>query len=339
MQVSMSRAALFGSVTCLLLASCVEIEWDVEQRSGAVIGGSPAAAGEFEATGALLTGGGVLCTGTLVAPDAVLTAAHCLSPLLTGGIPPSFTLALDASAASDGQIYTGASAYPHPDYNMLAMSQGLGQNYDVGVLLLDEPVVGVAPAILPTPAEANSALAPGMSLEIVGYGVTEPSALLTPGVKQKAETTLIEVGLHEILLSNPGQPQNCRGDSGGPAFADLGGGLRLLGLVSRGEGGLLDACDSGHGIDTRADAYLDYIHSLADLPCGSGLNPPCGSPDAGPIDDPVEADAGPEQPESRESFTPKGCSAARANTSPAGLSILLALLLFLLRGARRRHTP
>lgn len=331
----MSRWALFGSAACLLLLGCVAIDDEVEHGSRAVIGGSPAQPGDFASTGALLSNGGVLCTGTLVAPDVVLTAAHCV--VLAGSTPPDFTLALDATTAPASEIYAGASAHAHPDYNLLAMSQGLGVNYDVGLVILAEPVTGVAPALLPTPDAVAGTVTPGTFVDIVGYGVTEPTGLFPTGVKHEARTEVLELGSHELLLSKAGQPQNCRGDSGGPAFADLGSGVRLVGIVSRGEGGILDACDAGHGIDTRADAYLAWIHTLADLPCGSGLSPPCGGPDAGAIDDPddVGVDAGSGGVEPQSNFTPSGCRATRAPVGPPAPLVAIAVLLFL--GCRRRR--
>jgi len=66
--------ALAGTCAALALSA---------SPSMAIVGGSNAAAGEFPSVSEVIIAKGFLCTGTLIAPDTVLTAGHCSS--ITGG--------------------------------------------------------------------------------------------------------------------------------------------------------------------------------------------------------------------------------------------------------------
>jgi hypothetical protein len=108
-----------------------------------------------------------------------------------------------------------------------------------------------------------------------------------------AMTDLVDVGTSELQLSTPGNPQNCNGDSGGPALYDFGGGLAAVGVVSR-SADAGPGCLNG-GIDTRVDAYLAWIAQEAPEVC---VPPACvpATPDAAPpppdAADPTQPDAG-----------------------------------------------
>jgi Trypsin len=67
----------------------------------AVVGGKPAAPGTFKYVANILIGGAFGCSGTLIAPDWVVTAGHCgsVSGLLSMGLAPS-------SAAWPASFYT-----------------------------------------------------------------------------------------------------------------------------------------------------------------------------------------------------------------------------------------
>jgi MYXO-CTERM domain-containing protein len=255
-----------------MLAGCALDARDFATERRAVIGGSETPEGLFPAVGALLIGVGsaepeVVCSGTLIAPDAVLTAAHCLDPLLIEEEMPGFTLALDANTAGPSEIVRGAELHQHAEFDPdIDPIVGLGQWFDIGVLILAEEIDTVDFAYLPS-AKEGAELEQGQEVDIVGYGVTTP-LLVDFGVKHHASAHIAGVGEFEILISTRGEPQNCFGDSGGPALADFGGGPRIVGIVSRSPDPYASAlCEDG-GVDTRVDWYLEWIHSLVDVPCG-----------------------------------------------------------------------
>ncbi len=273
--------------TSLLFTGCAP---DLSGDRQEVIGGNPTPAGAYPATGALILHGGtngtpaqyVDCTGTLVAPDLVVTAAHCVHSSLTMNQTPSFTLALDGMNAPTAEIHAGATAIPYPTFNPQHQpSTSVGDEHDIGVLVLADPIYGVDYARLPRMGE-TAGISTGAEVEIVGYGFTVESDLNHYGVKNNATTHLTDIGTHEIGVASPGEPQNCQGDSGGPAMLDGSGGMRIISVVSRGTTTDASNCSQG-GIHTRIDPYLEWIdQQVDDIPCGSGLSADCPQqPDAG----------------------------------------------------------
>lgn len=260
---------LVGLIGCV--GGCAPHDPVVGTGARPVINGTPTMAGQYPAVGALVVDLQPTCSGTLITPNAVLTAAHCLDPLFIGDSIPGFTRVLDANLVGPADVTAGAMAIQHPDFDLESeMEPSLGQWNDIGVLILSADVPGAELAILPDPAEAMELL-PGISLDLVGYGLTSNDSF-DVGVKHHGSAKLVQAVQHELFISEPGEQQNCNGDSGGPAFAELSGGTRIVGTVSRAPD-TNPVCDHG-GIDTRVDAYLDWIHLLVEVPCG-GLEVPC----------------------------------------------------------------
>lgn len=271
--------ALFG-----LIAACGDLEYGTAESE--VIGGKVTLPGEFPGVGALMydfgNGPEAGCTGTLIAPDAVLTAAHCVDPELVGNTINGFTLALDTHAGAPA-ITPVKTTFKHDLFTLDGVSgEGLGEAHDVGIVLLMAPITEVAPVKMPRPVDSPQILA-DMDLQIVGYGKTTVDGN-DVGVMFDAQTKLVSLDATEIQVgAGSPQPQNCNGDSGGPGFATVGGQRRVIGIVSRSFSGF--ECTMG-GIDTRVDAYLDFIHSkvTTGIPCDSGLAEAC-PPEPGGGDD------------------------------------------------------
>lgn len=269
----MRRIALLA-----LAVSCAEPA--ASRRAAPVINGDPALPGEFEATGALILDGQVLCTGTLIAPDIVLTAGHCVDEELFGDLLPGFTLAIDAREASADEVVAGRAKLAHPDYDFFELPpDGVGRTDDIGLLLLAEPIDGPTEQ-LPTADEAAAALVVDAQVALVGYGYTDQDVGDAYGVKATGTASLVEIGDHELFIAKPGEQQNCNGDSGGPALVDTPGGRRLVGVVSRSPDDDT-VCDHG-GIDTRVDPYVPWIEEALAAQDASVPEPAdAGAPDGG----------------------------------------------------------
>lgn len=321
-------------VPLVLLAGCIDAA--PSQKQQWVINGTPSGPGDYPATGALMAPFGesyfFSCTGTVIHPRVVLTAAHCLHPAFVDSAP-GFTLELDATTVANGDIIAGSAGIMHPSFELeLPPEPGVQVWYDIGLLFLNEPITSVTPELIATPEE-TAGLAVGMPVELVGYGITD-QVQGNYGIKTQGVGDLVVIGSHEVQVSMPGQQQNCNGDSGGPGYMDFGGGRRLVGVVSRAPGED-PSCDYG-GIDTRADAYLEWINAtiaeqlaLADA----------GVPDAAPApDDASSPDGGLDAGEKRDKDDGCGCRSSDKGSAPGLLLIVLAVLLALRRRSAEVQT-
>lgn len=222
-----------------------------------------------------------MCGGTLVAPDAVVTAAHCLK-MEDGSMVPGGALVLEVQGAP----YQAASLMVHPSYDPAALTRQnddfsdgsvdspLGPNYDIAVIRLASPVPDAQPIQLPA---ADMQLAPGQALEVAGWGRTGSDESLP------ASDTLLYAQLQYAApfdFASPGAPgtcpspsftdticgvnnvngaNSCAGDSGGPLYLRdyITGAATIVGVVSVGPD--CDKANYGSYTDVRL-----YLNSLAD---------------------------------------------------------------------------
>jgi MYXO-CTERM domain-containing protein len=242
-----------------------------------IIGGQTGHAGEFPTTVAIYNGG--LCTGTLIAPDLVLTAAHCISPGVIGyssqqEVTANTQVVLDAENIfnGSGRAIRAAETYPHPDFSL----SSLGDN-DIGLIRLAQSVTDREP----TPINRLHEDAPvGLSVTMVGYGASQVGGggagqlFVLP---EKKATACANYGVTDSKLlcySQTDGSGKCEGDSGGPSYAVIGGVQRVVGVTSFGD----QSC-AQFGADTRVDAELDFLYSVApELQCQAegACNEACG---------------------------------------------------------------
>jgi hypothetical protein len=296
-----SRAMVgWGALACaaVLVAGCSAADRVGDARQS-VIGGESSEPGSYPATGALLHGLAYRCTATLIAPDVAITAAHCLAE---GGFG-DFGFTLDADLGDGmGHPIEVLAHHQHPAFQEDGEElQEIGQRNDVGVVILAEPIEGVAVEELDLgldPAGDDSALITGSTLTLCGYGRDEWAAPSTGGVKRDGVVYVDRMGDWELQTTDE-DPQPCRGDSGAPLFAEGPDGRRIAALVSRATGDS-HKCDSG-GIHTRVAPYADWIAEAA-----------------------RDRDTG-------------GCKAGGGRAGGAGAVLVLAACLLAAAGGRRRR--
>jgi V8-like Glu-specific endopeptidase len=184
------------------------------------------------------------CTGTLIAPQTVLTAAHCINAY-GASVKYFVVFGTDDSAPTDYRQIV--AQYKNPSYTGAS-----GSGHDEGVLKLSSPVLNVTP-ILPNPVALNSSNV-GQSIRHVGFGSTS-GAGSGNGLKRQVTYTVRQITTLELESGATGK-QTCGGDSGGPALMVTAGSPleRVVGTVSYG-----DPDCTVYGMDARVDMDLAWI--------------------------------------------------------------------------------
>jgi uncharacterized protein (TIGR03382 family) len=145
---------------------------------------------------------GSSCTGVLVHPLIVMTAAHC--------IPQGEAARIEFGENSlTGRVLANTEyCRPNPQY------WGTGSGSDWGYCKLETPVLTVP--IIPVVAGCEEdMIQTGARIMHVGFGVQEDG---TGGEKQQLDTTIDSVSQGREIISGDGDSIICNGDSGGPTY-------------------------------------------------------------------------------------------------------------------------
>lgn len=324
----------------------VDLPPESETDPGApIINGQDADEAIWPQTGGMLAeieGYGVpllMCSSTLIAPDVVLLAAHCIDPNTLGGNIQQ----LGWSRLADLEAWGTGTAGDWPDdtvfvgdyvandgFSLSSLGMGLSENFDIGLLFLEEPVTDVDPAILPTVAESDQ-IAVGGVVTVVGWGYQDQNGTEV-GIKQVGDSDISDLAAYEFQVGAATEAvRKCHGDSGGPSFFDVTTDspvkTRLIGVTSH----TWDEtdCSTTGGVDTRVDYYLDWIEEEMVQGCAGGARVWCDVPGILPPPGPPRS-----AEEILESIRLVGCA-----TAPGGglLALLPAALAAL--GLRRRARP
>jgi len=236
--------------------------------------GQPIIGGQLDethhATVALLLtqpdGSGGLCSGTVIATDGekgfVLTAAHCA----TGTVDHIFeatdwrdcTQAGDASGCNAS--YEPKAVYVHPAYDPATHAN------DFAVVVFGG---ANADTVVVPPGGVSDGLVQGGVVELSGFGRTYAGAA-QQGVFNY-ERHVVSVPIASLAPSwlrfdaSTGKSA-CFGDSGGPAYSNASGSLRVVGVTSNGDG----TCEHVANYGRVSAVYADFIEPIIHAAVSSG---------------------------------------------------------------------
>jgi secreted trypsin-like serine protease len=159
-----------------------------------------------------------ICTGTVISPTAVLTAAHCFAsnPVLVEVV---------ATVQGARQRRFAKSYRIHPDFQ--DAQNGFFYD-DVAVVLMNRDL-----AAPPTPILLSREALKGEESAVAGYGQTKEGAP-TDGVLRAGRASIRNVTPNHIFISfTENESHPCRGDSGGALLVQEQGRLSIVGVVSQ----------------------------------------------------------------------------------------------------------
>lgn len=246
-------------ISCVALAACSAPE-PTGEASSPIVGGSDDGGDPAIVMLVSIPPDGMTfdtCTASLIAPDVLLTAAHCVDPSTHPGATFGVFTGPDASAFSTAQklapeLVKVKSVHVHPDYDPSPPFTA-----DLGVAVLDAPL-DLTP--LPIARSAPNPSITGTPARIVGYGQTVYNELNLQ--KHQADTVVASIGADDTLVVGDVKHKSCVGDSGGPALVVMDGVETILGVDSYAE--TKGCLEPAHY--RRTDLYTSFIDPYAPPP-------------------------------------------------------------------------
>ena len=271
----------------LVLLAALAAALILPSTASAIVGGKVAPPGKYPYFAQMLKDGDLACGASLVAPDTVLTAAHCVTEDDESTTPPatlSFALGQDklSEKGTKGEVIPAREVIRHEQYVSASFAN------DVALVRLarpsKQPIVRLA-----DPRTEQGLWAPGKGTTVIGRGGTFYPGI--GGVNTTDDLMEVEVprvdddrcddfvGIDRTTMvcagNDTGGADSCSGDSGGPLLVpDASNRFVQMGVVSFGTG---CALPTQYGVYARVgDVKLGSWVAARISTAGATLAPPAG---------------------------------------------------------------
>uniref|UniRef100_U3JU13 Uncharacterized protein n=1 Tax=Ficedula albicollis TaxID=59894 RepID=U3JU13_FICAL len=243
-----------GRIVALQCSEC-----GLQAGAARVVGGTDVSPGRWPWQVSVVQGSQHRCGGSVLAPEWILTAAHCVqSPApawqVFAGIVARSSLGPEAGVPVREII-------AHPLYNDSSL------DYDIALMRLRVPLNFSAACLPPPPQD----LLQGTPCWVSGWGSTTPAGTLKEalvpliGTRRCNSSCVYKGELTARMLCAghlQGQVDACQGDSGGPLVCWDGSTWRLVGVVSWGQG----CAEPNHpGVYSNVAQLLPWIHQVTQV--------------------------------------------------------------------------
>lgn len=266
-----SRAALVTSSLVYSSVNANATTTSIDQVASSIIGGTKVIATSSSSSSNLVypyftsvvPNAYYLCGAALIAPDMLITSAHCQVAFVTGAVVGATQLLTPTTAGA--QTVQMVEKFVHPYYKDY-------HDYDVMVLKITPAVTDLTPVSINLDPAVP---APGAPLKIMGFGRTTDSYgslskdLLDATISEVATATCQtqfprviaeshlcaweegkSSGSHASVISP------CNGDSGGPIIDGRTG--RLVGMLSYSS----TTCSAAPSVYTRTSGFADFLQGV-----------------------------------------------------------------------------